>query len=868
MTAALDVAASAAELRVALADLKSMDDGPRVRLALAECEFRLALADGVVADERIALLRSATSRDPYLVKGYLHLGRLLHLRGRYRAAAVEYLAALDLAPTSRRVHLLLAEALCALDADWRTAGEALLTALAVHDPEPVAAAVARVADLLAADGAPAAQDDKKDAEPRGRPAKAPADLSGIWGLWLLTRLNRPERGGRANARRAAIDACVRAAAATPGTAGAPGFAIAGVLALLSSAEFSPADLRKAAEAAGVELVDPADPPSQALAAALELVESSDPTAFMAAAAGHLAAGALPVVAVCLLHFDRFGPSAGQSVAEALRMVDGYPVAFQDDSSVRELRIALLDGYARESQSRGSFAHARGLWREATALDPQRVPAVCNLALLAARERSVAEYEPAWERLFELLYLLAAGIGDPQMELVERRDLHLALARQARQHHCDSLRSGGTPTGAQLEAWIRDPDTLAVWLREWDAFYINARLSFRSPIHLLGVARDAPSEAVTEARDALVRQLDAMLVERAWAGGGAFRALAVAAVEDAFAKAAEPVERTRDRYFEREKAKADTLATEVVQRVVTLLSLLHALARMPVSAVRAGLAAEVVRRQAGLAPTMLQTLFVDRGLRELDSNLAEEVEIRVTRIAQCWDRAQPDSEPDRSRTVARLDELAGALPACLDLHLYQARARLAAERPAEAYAVAVEALTRSVGASSDEQATDLRVALIDLIDRIAFDDVPESVRHYDYEIEAEQTARAREAALARYPASAALRASLAWVHLELDRVSGRGRQRAVAEIVIEGVVDALDDRQVDQLEEVLDRLAGFYAAEAVRAATTALLTEAASGPQDAVTVARRITRCLHLASRFELEPEAAALDAALADLAGR
>jgi hypothetical protein len=361
----------------------------------------------------------------------------------------------------------------------------------------------------------------------------------------------------------------------------------------------------------------------------------------------------------------------------------------------------------------------------------------------------------------------------------------------------------------------------------------------------------------------------VLAERGWAGGAAFRALAEAATADAFGRAVEPVERTRDRYFEREKARADALAGEVVQRVVVLLSLLRALARVPARAVRAGLAADVVRRQMGLPRTMLQTLFVDRGLRELDSDLAEEVEEHVGRLAQRWVRTQPDADPGRSWTVARLDELAEAMPASLALRLCQAEARLAGERPADAYAVAVEALSRPVGEPSEEWTTDLRGTLVDLIDRIAFADIPDSVRSYRYEIEAEQTARAREATLARYPAGAALRAVLAGLHLELDRVSGgRTRQRRAADIVITGIVDALDDRQVDQLQEVLDNLPQFYAAESVRAAATALLEEAAAGPKESVRVIDRVTRCRELACRYGLDPEAAALDAALADLAGQ
>src|SRR5262249_19586708 len=161
----------------------------------------LAIAPGTGVDEGIELLRSAISLDPFLVKGYLHLGRLLHRRGRYRAAVPEYLAALDLAPTSRRIHLLLAEALLELGKDQQQAGEDLIAAVAERKQEQLRAVVAGIEDLLTgndtADGAEAAEQGEKSEKKKGtarkRAAKPPADLAEIWLVWLLAQLSRSGR---------------------------------------------------------------------------------------------------------------------------------------------------------------------------------------------------------------------------------------------------------------------------------------------------------------------------------------------------------------------------------------------------------------------------------------------------------------------------------------------------------------------------------------------------------------------------------------------------------------------------------------------------------------------------------------------------
>lgn len=867
MTATGTVSEHATELRAVLAELRTMGDSARVRLALAEGEFRLAIAPGTGADEGIELLRSAISLDPFLVKGYLHLGRLLHRRGRYRAAVPEYLAALDLAPTSRRIHLLLAQALLELGKDEQQAGVDLIAALAELKPEQLRTVVADIENLLTAngtaDGPEAAEqgeknEKKKGAAARKRAAKPPADLAEIWLVWLLAQLSRPGRSAQ-------VAAGFKAAAAQIERTGPAEFAIGCLLVLLSGNP--PGEVRKVLAAADVDLAVVDQPLGEALAATLDLAEAADAATFVRAAATHLAEGTLPAVVVCWLHFTRFGPADDRSITEALQLADAYPATFQDDSWHRELRMAILDEYARRFWSEGSLPQARLLWREMIAVDPYRVPIAVNLALLAARMNAAEEYEHAWERLFELMYLLAAGVGDVQLMLTERRDLHLALARQSWQRHCGATPPANLPGRDELDAWVADADALAIWLRDWDGYYVNARLSFRSPIHLLGVPRDATTAALAEARDALIGHIDAAVVGRGWAGSAVFRELAVAVVTDAYEQAADPVDRARDQYYETEKERADGLAGEMVQRTLVLLELVKALARVPGSSVRAAQAAAAIHHQLSLPRRTLQSLFVDRGLIEHDLDLAEVFNDAAVRLAQSWIRSQPTTTSDWARIAAYLNELVEVLPQHLSLRHFHGRALHAAKQPQDAYATAVAGLARPV-TTANEQTAELRGDLVELIDQIGYDEVPpELSQRMDVDTAMRIIGPLNEA-LRRYPASSGLRALLARLYLGLG---GAARQREAAGLLVTGIVHALDNLQSDPLKAVLAEVPGVHATEAVRAASAELqntTTAQLSGAMEltaATAAIDKVTRCQELTRQHALSEEVTALDQLLITL---
>src|SRR5262249_47166062 len=155
-------------------------------------------------------------------------------------------------------------------------------------------------------------------------------------------------------------------------------------------------------------------------------------------------------------------------------------------------------------------------------------------------------------------------------------------------------NGITPTPEELDAWLADPDALQAWLGEWDRYYLNARLSFRSPLHILGVRQDASAPAVAQAREALLRLLDHAIRQQAWAGVAVFRELAAAVVNDAFEQVREPVERLRDTHREPEYERAEALNQELLSRTVTLRQLLGAVGRTGSPGERISLARDIAR----------------------------------------------------------------------------------------------------------------------------------------------------------------------------------------------------------------------------------------------------------------------------------
>jgi tetratricopeptide (TPR) repeat protein len=796
-----------------LAGLRDQESTPQVRLAIAEAEFRLAVDPDTDRDEAIARLRAAITQDPFLPKLNLHLGRLLHQAGKHRAALVEYRQVLRMAPSNRRAHVLFALALLELDKDERTIGQSVLTALNSDAPDSLPAAVAAFDELVRRQGTEAKPDARPAREAKTRAANRSAP--DVWQTSLVEQLSRakPQRGQV----RAHLD--VGAARARDGSAVAE-FAVACVLLLVAGD--SPRDVRKT----GPSGID--HPAVALLEAALELAEAETPETFVELAVARLDSGVLPVELVCWLHFSRYGPDSGLPPADVVRLLDAYP----DVECVRELRLSVLDGLARAAWTDERLAEARLLWRESAALDPHRVPLAVNLALLAARTKSVDDYGPAWSRLTELMYLHAAGTGELTLLLDERRTLHLALSQQSRSRHCAPSNSP-YPSDAELAAWVADVEAIEVWLREWDLYYLNERLNFRSPAHLLGVPQNATAEEVDAARDAFVRSVDSTLRGQDWAGVTVFRDLVVDRVREAHAVASDPAEQARDAYRDLEKPRAARLADEALRRGLLLRNMIRELSAKK-SAHQLALGVEMARRQLTLPWTVLTPICVERGLISEDDDLVGIFQVDLVNLAVHWEEPTATTPEEWDERVTALGECVALVPDRLEFAVLHSRALVAAERPDEGYAAAVAALDRQA-AADDEEARSLRPVLVGVVDSIAEAAIPAHLRSPRDPASARRTLAAGRSALERYPRSGSLRRAMADILLQLG---SEAFVREAIELLSDAIDLALDDDDRIKSETKLAATHGAAAEAAVRAQIEKLTEPANARVNEAVEELRR------------------------------
>jgi hypothetical protein len=676
-----------ASLLDAIAEIEKLPRTAQHRLVLAEAEFRVAIAPSTPAAEAIERLLRAIEYDPYPAKLHLHLGRLLHAQGRQRAAIDAYRQAIRLAPRTRRARLLLALALLDLAGPEHTLGERLLGALSRDDAEAGAAVLADLDALRS--GAPIA---------RARP-KAGGGTADTWRPALIEQLSRPVPA--ANLVAAHLDTGRRDQPAS--------YATACVL-MLAAGEPVDAVRRLMAQGKLAELPD--DPAVVLLRTALDLAAITDPVQLVDATAHSVRHGLVPAELACWLYFKRHR-DAPPPLADALRLLDAFPRPLRAEGAFRELRLAILDGYAREAWKEQRDDVARLLWQEMLALDPNRVAVARNLAVLAARARASSDYGPAWEYLTELLYRHSAGVGDLQLLLEERATLHLALAQQSadRYRAADSRREN--PTDEELRAWLADRAALDVWLREWDLYYLNQRLRFRSAVHLLGEQRDATHEALAGARDVLVRHLDRALADRRWTCDATFRELATARVHEATRDAQQQAVRGTDPYHDLEKPRADALLEEVLQRALLLRRISHLEPPGdPATALRAG--AAIAERQFALPLRTLQRLCVDRGLIEREQSLAGLFAADLTRLAaRC---ADPEGRRAMERCLSALRASVTAAPHLVALRRFRCQLLQRFGRTAEARAEAVEALKLPEADPPEPDADRHRAALRALVDR--------------------------------------------------------------------------------------------------------------------------------------------------------
>jgi hypothetical protein len=655
-----------------LAGLSELEPTATARLALAEAEFRLAVLPGTAPAEAIERLRRAVRHDPYAAKAHLHLGRLLHTGGHRWAALAAYREAHRLAPGSRRPPLLMATALLDLDRPARAVAAELLTALAADDRERIAEAVGGFDELTEQGSA------RRAKRPPGRDALTGA-APPAWHALLVEQVARkaPSAPWIRDYLHADLDPPVAAAAGTVLIAcGAPPEAVRGAPALAQREDHAA---------------------TRVFAATLLLAEAPDAEGFVRLAAGLLSARMVPAEVVCALHYARWAADE-DDVTAALRLLDGYP----PDECFVELRLAVLSLHAERAWADERLAEAGVLWQEMARLAPERPEVAVNLAMLATRTRS-SGYRPAWAAAAELFYVAAARAGDLRHRADERVALHRA-------HSMQSLRAAGSdqPDTTELRRWLADGDAVEVWLREWDRYYVNARLGFRSPAHVLA-AGDDPEPA----RDCLLRQLGSALDATA-----PVEFVRLARERVARACAARPP----DVHREVEQSAADALMDEALSRALLLRQLAGELSAA-VAARHRELACAVLRHLFLLPLDALDRHCAERGVITTDERLIGLLDKTAAGVGAGWSGGTLGGTADVARMLADVEAATAAAPSSVGLAVPHARLLLWAGRGPQAYAVAVSALSRS----SDPFTRDWLALIVDDVGEALAADTPDEER---------------------------------------------------------------------------------------------------------------------------------------------
>lgn len=785
-----------AQLLKAIATLEAGEMGVPQLMALAEAEFRLAILPETDRLEAIDRLRKAIGYDPLHPKFFLHLGRLRQIGGDYAGALPEYRSAVRLAPANHRTVLHLALVLLELEESERVIGRALLDALAGDRNGEIKQLMADLDALIASrmtrsevKGGGSAGQKRPGTDPgKARYNAVLPGRDGSWRLLLVERLSRPKPEYKQ------IDNLLLAGAQhINGQQGLTDYATACLYLTLDGRDVDNAiekgELRSRAEHPAVRLLE----------ASSALARIEEPEAFAARAVSELKAGNLPAELVSWLHYSKCGPDTSLPVADALRLLDTYPAELQQHHCLRELRVAILDGYARKAWSEGRFDRARLLWREAASLDPERTAIAHNLALLAARTKSREDYADAWERGAELRYLRAAALSDVRVDLEDRRALHIAFVQQSMQRHCGPSKTPKQdPSKEMLRAWIADRDALDVWLREWNLYYLNSRLRFRSPVHILGVPRDVAPKAMAEARDSLLRQIDRSLRGASWPGIQVFCRLATGLVDDAFERASDLVQRARDPYYEYEKTDADALTNEAIERGFLLHRMMERLLEAPTAAnLRLGCA--ITAYQLALPWKILQPMCADRGMIDRDIDLLEAWEADLVRIAAA-DRPEPAGGQDLSEWLSAFADCIDILPRRPYLRFLNCQLLLTAKKYDDAYSSALDALA-ALSAVDDEETRVIKHNLISIIDGAAFEVLPEHLRQPESLEVAEQTLRVGQGVLDRFPRAGGLRAFLARLMIQIGDTA---RTEVAIELLEQGLELALNDDQTNDFKDLLKK----------------------------------------------------------------
>lgn len=768
----------------------------RHRIALAEAEFRLAILVDLDLQEAIQFMQKAIEHDPFHPKYFFHLGRLLFCNGDFRAALHEYRQALKLAPASHRTYVHLALTLLELDEAAKKIGRAILDSLARNAEHELSQFLVELDDLIAIQST-----DKKTSQSAGQKKvkekkensdqypKVPCRWSGVWRLSLIEQLLRPKLLAKQIEKHLDVGAQNIKASQN----GIAEYATVCLFLLLSG------DSPKAIEEKlqGKTLQSQAEHPAvQLLYAVLILAKSENGEQFVAQAKDTFESNTVPPEIIFYLHYMKYGPDSTMSVNETLKLLNAYSPAIRTLESFKELHLAILDGYARRAWAEQRYNHARLLWRETIPLDPYRIAVAHNLALVATRTKSYADYRSAWDRSIELRYLHAAGAGDAQVMVEDRRTLHLAFAQQSKKRYCPSEQ---TIEEKELTAWLADKDALEVWLREWDLYYLNSRLHFRSPVHVLGIPRDASEEITAEARDVLLRLIVISLRNQPWTGIKTFCHLAEEVVRRAFEQASDLIARARDVYYENEKKEADKLASDAIDRGFKMHSMMTALVENP-TAENIPVGCAIARHLFALPWKILQPICVAQGMFKSEVDLLKIFESYFLALITA-DKSEPKTEEEVITRLAAIDDGINILPHKIELRVIRCKVLLKAKKNSAAYSAALEAFSLISSVQDQEEASKLEENLTILIDNAAFAELPEYLRGLQSAEQAEITLKEGQRILEQFPRAAGFRNFLAKTMLQLG---GKNRAEKADELLKEGIELALNEKQKSELQASLQK----------------------------------------------------------------
>lgn len=817
------------------------------RMALAEAHFRLAVLPGADLEEAVEHLEKAYLLDPQHPKLSYHLGRLAHLMGDFPSAARHYRRALQLSPDNQRVAAHLGLALLEVSNAHRDIGQSLLDALGRGQPAGVKDALQALDELSSSggDGEIGKKGDQAGESPAGgakpgaparRPLRsgekgyAPENIrwKAIWKTLAAEQLSRPAPDLKA--LKDQLQPALREAQAEN---------LSTLAALCAAMLLDPALKAYAAELAESPALaaQEGQPALALLQQARQLAQCASPAEALERVNQAWRAKQLPEEYLAAFLYTLLQPESGVAALEALNWLESVDPELRQREIFKELRLALLDAHANHASNSSRYDEAHLLWRAALELAPARVNLAHNLALLSARTRDVDHYPRYWNMATELRYLLAAAAGNHQVYLKDRLALHKGFVQQAYQSGLNPEKRVREQKLEALNQWMADRLALSTWMEEWELYYLNARLQYRSPVHLLGVSRDASPELVEAASQSLQTLLQRALKPKNWAGAQAFCALATSVIQQAAQQARDDAQKLRDPHYEAEKASAVQLTHEAIDHGFDLFHLLQQVKKMPNGSLELGM--QIGAHLVALPWKILQPVCIARGYIGEDDDLEK---IFTSYLLEMVMSAPEDGgqAPGRDaastlameRKLQALEDMAAWLPGQPLLAYKRGELLFQLERFEACYQLAVAAL-QSLPAAPDESEDDdrLRDAFADLIEGCALHGIPEHIFQPSKKEDMEAGAALAQERLQSYPRSAQLHLLAATRLLFLAR--DEPDVQVVVDLLKAGLKKAFTPRQRQQLEASLQEARQRLKTIGVSAEIDHLLEEAAHSVQECI-----------------------------------